>query len=1175
VLVLSLPLIIAFLVCFLLPSPSAAQESSDYEEVVFGFTLKDLGSYNVSVAVKGDKVYLPVMELFNIFEVYYTIQGQNIITGTYLSSASPMMIDPVKRLITLEDKRYELTQEDIFRGDMDIYLSREKFEEVFGITTTVNMNRLQIMAETEKELPALARRRAAQERSRAESAPVVPVKYPLEFDRERSVLTGAVLDYDVSTSFSGFSSQGISSYTFTGGGEVAGGDLLGSLVGSTGQSPSFSDLRWRYVVRDNDYFSSVTAGQVSTGSSYFPSVTGIALSNEPVEPRVLFDNYVVDGYTEPESDVELYLNDRLVDFQRTNAEGYYRFQVPLTYGTMRVTVKTYSKYGDINVDEKQIQVPFSFVPEGVLTYNVQAGKAYDLSTGIKDVYLGNGGLLYGATDWLTLNGGLEQSFNSGLRNPIYYAGFSSRLFSQYIFDVDIAPNSYYRLDANAIFASNAGVYFEYAKYMLNDTLVGTTPQQTASLAVYVPLSFISPSTGFRLSEDYSDAPPGKVLSPRLDLSTRIAEVQLLMSYTEVTRDADVHPLSLAGTGLLTTTLMYTVPGGLTLPEFLRRLLLRSQITYSPQGSVFQDIGLQASKTFMQIFQLNLQLDRNMVARSTSVEAGLIMDLNITRESSVFNAGGGVVTSRHSLYGSLALDKNGGSVLLSNREESDKAGVDVVMFVDNNNDSVYDAGDELIPAKGIKVNGMGKIEVGRDSVIRVSELQSYFRYNLEVDRQQIDPNLVPMIDKFSFVTDPNQFKRIEIPFYRGGTVSGTVYLEKEGKRTPLSGARIIMRSTDGAHGDTLHTFADGGFYSMDVAPDMYTLLVDPTQLQFLQAVQRGGPLSLTVHRSRDGDIIDTLEIVVEKLTPLANLQSEDTSRSSATMRIDTLVKQPAEPQKAVNMPAGPVAEVNQRAESRVPEIPEQAAKPDSTQVASRTETLLNEYDNALEAFRSRNYADAATSFQKILSENVADEVADHCHYWIGESEYAMKEYWKALKEFNEVLAFANSDKKKDAQFMIGMCYERLGNIGRAKEAFEKVVKSYPGTANLKDARLHLSRFIRYEDALEIFMSRKYSRAAAEFQQLLNEKVPDEIADHCHYWIGESKYGAKKYGEALRQFNVVLTFKGSAKKGDAQYMIARCYERMGNLKKAKEAFELVVRDYPTSVNFTKAKERLAKM
>jgi tol-pal system protein YbgF len=373
-----------------------------------------------------------------------------------------------------------------------------------------------------------------------------------------------------------------------------------------------------------------------------------------------------------------------------------------------------------------------------------------------------------------------------------------------------------------------------------------------------------------------------------------------------------------------------------------------------------------------------------------------------------------------------------------------------LFVDNNNNGVYDAGDELIPAKGIKVDGMGRIELGRDSVIHVSELQNYFRYNLEVDRQQIDPNLVPTIDKFSFVVDPNQFRRIEIPFYRGGTVSGTVYLDNQGVRTPMSGARVIMRSNGKGRGDTLHTFSDGGFYTMNVAPGSYTLMVDPTQLQFLQAVQKDGPLSVTVHRSLQGDIIDTLELVLEKPAPKFNLKPENNVQILTSRPNDAEAKQAAEKQKADS-----VQKASKAARAAARPMNEMK-KTEPMETAAKTEIAMAEYKDAFVALKSGKNADAAVVLQKMLDEKVPDEIADHCHYWIGEIKYAAKKYRDALQEFNEVLTFDKSKKRGDAQLMIGLCYERMGDKEKAREALEKVVNDYPMTGNVKQAKKHLAR-----------------------------------------------------------------------------------------------------------------------
>ena len=585
--------------------------------------------------------------------------------------------------------------------------------------------------------------------------------------------------------------------------------------------------------------------------------------------------------------------------------------------------------------------------------------------------------------------------------------------------------------------------------------------------------------------------------------------------------------------------------------------------------------------FLQVFQFNLEFDRSLATKSTSVQAGLIMDLNFTRTSSVFNSSQGSNTQRHSLYGSMDVDRNNGTLFLSNREEIDKGGVDVLLFVDNNNNGVYDAGDELIPAKGIKVDGMGKIELGRDSIIHVSQLQSYYRYNLEIDRQQIDPNLVPTNDKFSFVVDPNQFRRIEIPFYRGGTVSGTVYLDNQGVRTPMSGARVIMRSTHRAWGDTLHTFSDGGFYTMNVAPGNYTLMVDPTQLQFLQAVQKDGPLSVTVHHSLQGDIIDTLEIVLVKLAPKINLKAEDNVQKLASRLNDEEAKQAAEKQKADS--------VKEAAKAAMP-----AARPmiemkktESMETPAKIEIAMAEYKDAFGALKSGKKVDAAAILQKMLDEKVPDEIADHCHYWIGEIKYTAKKYKEALQEFNEVLTFDTWVKRWDAQLMIGLCYERMGDKEKAREAFEEVVKDNFMNRNLMLAKKHLARLpietaakteiamTEYEKAVGALKSKEYADAAAVFQKMLDKKVPDEIADHCHYWIGEINYASKKYNEALQEFNKVLTFDRSKKRGDAQFMIGLCYERVGNKEKARAAFEKVMKDYPMTANVKQAKKHLARL
>jgi len=109
-----------------------------------------------------------------------------------------------------------------------------------------------------------------------------------------------------------------------------------------------------------------------------------------------------------------------------------------------------------------------------------------------------------------------------------------------------------------------------------------------------------------------------------------------------------------------------------------------------------------------------------------------------------------------------------------------------------------------------------------------------------------------------------------------------------------------------------------------------------------------------------------------------------------------------------------------------------------------------YDNAMKAFKARRYDSAAKGFEA-LGRGANDDLAKRATYWLGETYFAQKKYNEALPLFQETLKFKNSEKKADAQFMIARTYENLGSKAKAKAAYEKVVKNYPMSKNVKVAK----------------------------------------------------------------------------------------------------------------------------
>jgi TolA-binding protein len=95
---------------------------------------------------------------------------------------------------------------------------------------------------------------------------------------------------------------------------------------------------------------------------------------------------------------------------------------------------------------------------------------------------------------------------------------------------------------------------------------------------------------------------------------------------------------------------------------------------------------------------------------------------------------------------------------------------------------------------------------------------------------------------------------------------------------------------------------------------------------------------------------------------------------------------------------------------------------------------------------------------------------------------------------------------------------------------------------------------------------------DLQALLNSGIKDDYADNCHYWLGESNFQLKAYAQAIQHFQQVQGYKFSEKKDDAQFMIARSYELLGDRNKSRAEFQKLVEQYPTSEFVKRARAKL---
>ncbi|MBW1739830.1 MAG: tetratricopeptide repeat protein [Deltaproteobacteria bacterium] len=174
-------------------------------------------------------------------------------------------------------------------------------------------------------------------------------------------------------------------------------------------------------------------------------------------------------------------------------------------------------------------------------------------------------------------------------------------------------------------------------------------------------------------------------------------------------------------------------------------------------------------------------------------------------------------------------------------------------------------------------------------------------------------------------------------------------------------------------------------------------------------------------------------------------------------------------------------------------------------------------------------------------------------------------------------FSNlSERKAYAMFEQGRLHYLAGISGhkasdaqeKAIEQFEAVIREYPST---HAAQLSL---IAYADMS--YRKGDYQKAIELYQKALGA-FSGEGAIQKLIWDGIAyAYEAQKdYKSAAEYFQRITDTQDEFMKADAYYNLARMHEALNNQEKALKAYNCLVQDYPESVSFQIAKEKVLRL
>jgi tol-pal system protein YbgF len=102
-----------------------------------------------------------------------------------------------------------------------------------------------------------------------------------------------------------------------------------------------------------------------------------------------------------------------------------------------------------------------------------------------------------------------------------------------------------------------------------------------------------------------------------------------------------------------------------------------------------------------------------------------------------------------------------------------------------------------------------------------------------------------------------------------------------------------------------------------------------------------------------------------------------------------------------------------------------------------------YDAALSLVNAKRFGEALDALAAFLVKWPDHPYANNAMYWRGECYFARGDYPRAAEQFDGVLKrFPAGAKAPDALLKLGMSHQKLGNLTKAKECFDRLAQQHP-------------------------------------------------------------------------------------------------------------------------------------
>ncbi len=838
------------LLLFLLPLQSLmAQDEPLYDEIAIYLRVPYIGVSEIEALIRDESAWLPVTELFDFLKIKNTPSDDHrTVSGFFIDPAAEYIIDRNRNSITYNGKSWQLNEGDIIITETALFLKSEWFGKVFGVNCNFSFRDLTVSLETQHELPGIRELRLLEMRKNLNRLSG-EITVDTTIGRRYHPFRFGMADWSLySSQRPGAGSQARMNLAL--GAMVAGGEATASLNYYTDQpfSSRHQTYLWRYVNNDNPFVRQVMAGKINAGatSTLYNHVIGAQITNTPTTFRRSYGTYTLTDKTEPDWTVELYINGVLVDYVKADASGFFSFDVPLIYGNTSIRLKFYGPWGEEREREQNITIPYNFLPVKEFEYTLSAGVVEDSSWS----RFSRASMHWGATRFLTLGGGAEYLSSVSPRPFMPFIDASVRLTNSimlsgvYTYGVKASGALSWRLPANM------QLDLDYAWYHPDQQAINFHYLEERKASLSIPVRLKKSGAFTRLSYYRVALANSHYTTAEWLLSGSFRRVSASLStYSRFMERVDPNIYS-------NLSLIIRLPG---------ELLFTPQVQYSYTKGELLTAKAGLERRVFRNGYATVSYEQNFINNIRMGEVGMRYDFSFMQAGVSARQ-----INRQPMFveyarGSLVNDTKTRFLRGDNRTNVGRAGITVLAYLDINANGTHDEGEPRVGGLRVRTNGGSVNTLQKDTTIRITGLEPYVRYFIELDDSGIE-NIAWRVEKktMAVITDPNVMKLIEVPVKVMGEAAGTVALEEGGKTAGLG--RIIVRFRNRATGTVYNalTEPDGYFSYFGLAPGSYSVRVDTAQLRRIGMSSEPDSIAFDVRKSAEGDYIDGLDFILRKV-----------------------------------------------------------------------------------------------------------------------------------------------------------------------------------------------------------------------------------------------------------------------------------------------------------------------